>query len=442
MANFRKDPWATPAPELTIIESKTFDKIKRINKLAVCEHLQITKYPEDDVTIIFVYDGVTFGGSQLKDHAPAIFSRVVKFAQTKSQNKAGQLFFLPWHATEDADTNFEVLLDRIDNIFDEVEEKNRDARVIIINASRQALYYITPPESYGDIEALRVVNRVEHFKFDTGYYPAIMTAPDKDVLKRNDFGKIGKENQTIIGEWVHATVAALDGNRYDINTDNYTYEILTEKTWDAFVDALWAAKFVSIDTETDNLNRIVNKMACAQFSLDGKHAYIVPFDHPECNLSNTFRNKIIDDLAEYFERGESKYHIYANAKFDLIRLTRELELKWYNHDFVDVSYGAQCFHRDTKVLTEKGLVPITDLALGQRVWSWNHKNSKYELKRILNIFKHKNKKKMVKIKHEKGELKVTCDHPIWSITRNQYIPAGELTAKDKILLPPQLLDES
>lgn len=355
---YYKDKWATHSPEMVYLHSATLDKSDcKPNNNAVCEHYIVDRDPFDGVTIIFCYDGPSYGGEPLKDHAPDIFCRVVKYAESKCNGQVGQIYFLPYCTVKDDRENFEIMLDYIDYIFDEVEHASPKTKVVIINASRKAYEQeaIEPPSDYGDIEPLRVINRFEYFRFKGGEYPAVMTVPSRDVLHRNDYGKIGKENQMLVGEWFYATKAAVDGNLYDIKSD-YTWEIVTEAKWDEFMDILWESKFVSIDTETDNLNRIVNKMACVQISCTPDHSYIIPFDHPDANITPKFRKRIIADLKEYFEWGKSKYHIYANAKFDLIQLFRELKLKWYNHICYDVAAGQQQLDENRKFRSSVKLV--------------------------------------------------------------------------------------
>ena len=358
-----KDRWETPDPDIYVLNSRTLESLsaKRMNNNALTERYPVTEN-EKDVTIVFIYDGTIFGGEPLKDHAPSVFCRVAKRAMHGAKNAIRQIYFLPFEASDDLETNFDILLDRIDHIYDLCGDDS--GPVVLMNVSRKAYGFISSPKEFSGIEPLRLLNRLGEFRFGNEKHEAVMSIPDRNVLRRNEFGKISKDNQTLVGEWFYAIRAALDGNRYDIDDDGYTYEIIrTEKQWEKFLDELWAAKKPGIDTETENLNRLANRLACIQISCDGSHAYIIPFDHPDITLPQKFRKRIEDDLREYFEYGKSEWHCYANAKFDLIQIIRELKLRWYNHAVFDVQ-GAQQqldenrkFRSSVMLVEEKKMLP-------------------------------------------------------------------------------------
>lgn len=89
-----------------------------------------------------------------------------------------------------------------------------------------------------------------------------------------------------------------------------------------------------------------------------------------------------------------------------------------------------CVSGDTKVQTEFGEIKIKDIGAMEtlpRVWSYNTKTKKTELKRITK-WMYTGKKKTIKVRASSGEvLQCTDDHPIWTSNRG-YVEAGTLVS--------------
>jgi DNA polymerase I-like protein with 3'-5' exonuclease and polymerase domains len=225
-------------------------------------------------------------------------------------------------------------IDCLEDVLDKIEPD------ITIVSSRAAMRHIGGTGDYARLDPLELINRLHQIKWPSGIYPTIITLPDKDVFARTKEGRLAKESATRIGEWVSAFTTALRGrNLYTADMSKYKHTIIkTLNQFEAFMDKLWQATVVSIDTETDNLYRIKNRLATIQFTVnqDKHHAYVIPIYHPDSPFTAKEVAYILDELRIYFEEGEQSIHIYANAKFDLIQLRRDCKLQWYNHDLWDI----------------------------------------------------------------------------------------------------------
>lgn len=88
--------------------------------------------------------------------------------------------------------------------------------------------------------------------------------------------------------------------------------------------------------------------------------------------------------------------------------------------------GSRCFYKDQKVVTDSGLVSISQIKPFTRVLSYNESKKKEEFKPVLktHIFKD-NKKDIIKIKLKNGgEIKGTFDHLIFF--ENKWTTLGEV----------------
>lgn len=97
----------------------------------------------------------------------------------------------------------------------------------------------------------------------------------------------------------------------------------------------------------------------------------------------------------------------------------------------------ECFPAGTPIATRAGAVPIEKIVEApteHEVLSFNHQTNETEYKLVVRGMKTPGFQGLIEIEHEKGTLRVTPEHPIWSVTRQQYVPAGELTPEDEILV--------
>lgn len=90
--------------------------------------------------------------------------------------------------------------------------------------------------------------------------------------------------------------------------------------------------------------------------------------------------------------------------------------------------GFGCIPAGYKVLTDKGEIEISKLVkekITDKVWSFNHKTKRAELKRVLDYqINPLGNRKLLKIETDKGVFVCTHDHPVWD--GNKYIAAEKL----------------
>lgn len=144
--------------------------------------------------------------------------------------------------------------------------------------------------------------------------------------------------------------------RYEMPKLEFTIELVdTLDKFKAMYKVLRKAKLLSIDTETKNLNRIVNKTLTIQFAVKTDHAYIVPISHKDSPwlpkelkyITEKIRNLLEDD-------NEAKYMLYANAVFDLNRLRADFGVRHFKANIWDVFAGEFGHDENMKVLESKG----------------------------------------------------------------------------------------
>lgn len=126
------------------------------------------------------------------------------------------------------------------------------------------------------------------------------------------------------------------------------------------------AKKVAVDTETENLNRIKNKLQTVQLSSDGKTAYVIPIYHRDSPFSPKELRQIEVGMRDFFEENENRYQIYVNAKFDLNVLRSNFGIRSYCADVWDIQAGEFANDENAKnlmALTGYGYYGLANLAM-------------------------------------------------------------------------------
>lgn len=99
--------------------------------------------------------------------------------------------------------------------------------------------------------------------------------------------------------------------------------------------------------------------------------------------------------------------------------------------------GLDCFDEHTHVLTEQGVMGVQQLVHMDeprpRVWSFDPATGRTELRNIIWVSEHTTPKAMYEIEYEGGTLRVTEDHLIWSVTRNEYVKVQDLHEGEELL---------
>lgn len=126
------------------------------------------------------------------------------------------------------------------------------------------------------------------------------------------------------------------------------------------------AKIVAVDTETENLNRIKNKILTVQLSDDGKKAYVIPVYHRDSPFSPKELRKVKELFRDYFEENTNKRQVYTNAKFDLNVMRSNFGIRSYAADVWDIQAGEFGNDENAKSLmtvTGQGYYNLANLAM-------------------------------------------------------------------------------
>lgn len=194
------------------------------------------------------------------------------------------------------------------------------------------------------------------------------------------FGKNLKSGAYLSGYVARNLVTAFDGGvmRYKIPSvhklvknkfvPKYKTHFLTKVSDVKKMLAMMAKEdFVSIDTETENLYRVYNKIQTVQMCCDPDNAYIVPIFHEDSPFSSQELRDIVDMMRDFFEfRNKNKVQIFTNAKFDLNVMRTNFGIRYYKAKVWDICAGEFALDENMKVLytvTGKGYYNLGNLAV-------------------------------------------------------------------------------
>lgn len=258
--------------------------------------------------------------------------------------------FKPYNMSESAQNKLnKQWLSRIENF----ATKYGAESIVILDKPIFRLMSDLPPE-----KEFNVVNKYKEFKI-------VLTATlDKFAAKTY---KEAVANSNTIGLVIEAMQQSVKDKVVNINKSvNNCKKILIDsiKKFDKFMDKLNSAAIVAIDTEIkcngilrkkktggEVLNRIANKLLTIQFCLDGHIAYTVPFYHPQTPFNIKQLEYMRKRLVDYFETGKSNYHVYHNAKFDLIQIRAQLKPRFIRHNIYDTMAGEYLLDENRKFVS-------------------------------------------------------------------------------------------
>lgn len=140
-------------------------------------------------------------------------------------------------------------------------------------------------------------------------------------------------------------------------------------------------------------------------------------------------------------QGKGFWNGFANHINDNWAQTLAVEMATYLVSFgitQALGLGTKCFIEGTLILTSVGLVKIEDIKVGDKVWSYNEKTNKKELKRVKKLFRNKTNEWLhltILNENTKKEEEIICtkDHRIY-IKNKGWIPAYKIVANDEIIL--------
>ena len=194
------------------------------------------------------------------------------------------------------------------------------------------------------------------------------------------FNKTNTSGMYLAGYVARNLVTALDGGKmryrirdlYSMKKGKFipkynTHFVTNIKDVKAVIKKMAKAKFVSIDTEAQNLYRICNRIQTVQLCCDDKDTYVIPIFHADSPFSGKELTKIIGWLRDYFEwENENKVQIFVNAKFDLNLMKSNFGIRHYKADLWDIQAGEFVFDENMKIIstaTGKGYYNLGNLAV-------------------------------------------------------------------------------
>lgn len=149
--------------------------------------------------------------------------------------------------------------------------------------------------------------------------------------------------------------------RYAMPKLDFKIELVdTIEKFDKMYKVLRKAKYIAIDTECKNLNRIVNKTLTIQFAVKKDKAYIVPIGHKDSTWLPDELKYVVKKIRKLMESdNEAKYMLFANAVFDLNRMRADFGVRHFKANVWDVFAGEFGLDENLKVLESKGGVFYT-----------------------------------------------------------------------------------
>lgn len=119
--------------------------------------------------------------------------------------------------------------------------------------------------------------------------------------------------------------------------------ITSLKRFDKLMDKLDEAKRIAVDSETESLNRIRNKILTVQFAVSSSAGYIVPVDHKDSPFNEEQKKYIKKRLRRFFmtskEKCKGRYLLGQNFKFDIGQFEQQLGIPYMYWEFWDAMAG-------------------------------------------------------------------------------------------------------
>lgn len=309
----------------------------------------VDRVPTDDIL-----DGVLFRQSL----AGKALKNIMLYADEKANGKLAECAFINFHEFRVMDmeaaqrsaceADFTLRIEKF------VKKFKPD--VIIAMGSDVAKFMLNKDDLSGNFGRLVKYpkNRKIKFMYTMGVWDF---CPDVPEEKKKEEGKKLQAQASLSGILArHFEYAIRNKNLFTLDKSDFKIEVVdTMKKFNRMMNAVAAAKHVAIDTETKSLARVANKILTIQFAVSGDKAWILPFEHASATWSKKDFRRIKTRLKNYFERGESEYHLFQNSKFDLTQLKVQLGLRFYAHEVYDVSGGEYALEENSKFLSDHNL---------------------------------------------------------------------------------------
>lgn len=98
------------------------------------------------------------------------------------------------------------------------------------------------------------------------------------------------------------------------------------------------------------------------------------------------------------------------------------------------SCAPNSFSEDTLVSTESGLKKISDVQVGEKVWSFNEETGENSLQKVIHLINSEGSKELIDIQVTTGEvITATAGHPFYVPEIKKWVTAGELNPNNYLL---------
>lgn len=316
--------------------------------------------------------------------------------------------------------------------------------------------------------------QVEKHAYKRGWVHKLKSGEHKVLVTSSiDFSRLLEkqgELANLLGFWCrHLAYLMLGRHPHSLKGFEPTPRYInTIEKFDRLMDRLETEEIVAVDTETRDLSVLGNAIYTVQFALDSNPdcGYIVPVDHPlqDC-WSKEDRKYIKNRLRKFFASQKKKTLVGFNIMYDLRVIRRCLKIPIIWHDVWEITagehdldenisslntFGAKvgnlaavlcsyecdfyyCVEGNQLVLLSDGArKKIKDVQVGDKIIAYDHATNLPVVSTVTRQQQTPVKKKLVRIKHEHGELMVTTDHQVWSVDRQDYVEAGSLLKGERL----------
>ena len=193
--------------------------------------------------------------------------------------------------------------------------------------------------------------------FDYHGVPCVYTI-SPNIFGMDKKGKTQEDCACLTGFFYNHVEILLEGkNRYTVDKTGWEGHLIKNiEQFDKMMEEIKNVPVTSWDTETTGLSRTQETLLTVQVATSHKKAFVLPWRHKQALWTGSELEYIKKTLKDYFERGNSKFHIYQNAKYDLSQFFTHLDLKYYNHSLYDLMAGEFALDENRKFLSEIGIL--------------------------------------------------------------------------------------
>jgi DNA polymerase I-like protein with 3'-5' exonuclease and polymerase domains len=218
-------------------------------------------------------------------------------------------------------------------------------------------------------EPYRALNSARLAKYDNKLYHLFGVPTDITVTRKEKSHKcihipsislntlisdVGSGNSMSLAGYVSRNVvSALAGElKYKVPKLKYKPILIDSiEKFDRMMKEIKTKELLAIDTETENLNRRVNRMLTIQFAYSTDKAFVVPTYHKDSPFTSEELKYIQLKLQKFFEKtNQNKFHIFTNGKFDLTVIRNFCGVRFYKTNIWDIFAGEFLLDENMKAL--------------------------------------------------------------------------------------------